>query len=55
MVVRENVEAVVVPQHHRVPRGVKCRRREFPAGGVRRVVESALHTAVYVVENHLKD
>lgn len=55
MVVRENVKAVVVAQHHRVPRGVECRRRELPAGRVRRVVESALHATVDVVENHLKD
>lgn len=53
VVMRENVEAVVVPQHHRVPRGVKRRRRELPAGRVRRVVERALHAAVSVVKHHL--
>ena len=55
MVVRENVEAVVVPQHDRVSGGVERRRRKFPAGRVRRVVERSLHTAVHVVENHLQD
>lgn len=53
MVMRKNVEAVVVTQDHRISDGVERCRRELSAGGIRRVVKRAFHSAVHVIKYYL--